>query len=225
MTVTGGQAVDSRNTAYAFANCNACTTVAVSFQLVLVVGQSDTIAPLNFAGALNVNCPSCITTAIADQIVLSIKSVPSDELLQRLNDELKKLDAISSLGAAGTPAEVAKQVADVQKAIQKDLDDSGLATNPPKTTTTSTTPSSTTPSSSANTSTNTSTTPSSTSTTSTTPGGTTTTSTTPDSTTTMTTPASTTPTQTTPTQTTPTDTTPTTTEPAPASTTSTTTTP
>ena len=86
VTVTGGQPVDSRNTAYAFANCNACTTVAVSFQLVLVVGQSDTIAPLNFAGALNVNCPSCITTAIADQIVLSIKSVPSDELLQRLND-------------------------------------------------------------------------------------------------------------------------------------------
>ena len=188
----------------------------MSFQLVLVVGQSDTIAPINFAGALNVNCPSCITTAIANQIVLSIKSVPSDELLQRLNDELKKLDAISALGAAGTPAEVAKQVADVQKAIQKDLDDSGLATNPPKTTTTSTTPSSTTPTST----TPSSTTPDSTSTTSTTPDGTTTTSTTPDSTSTTSTPTSTTPTQTTPT-----DTTPTTTEPAPTSTTSTTTTP
>jgi putative peptide zinc metalloprotease protein len=212
VTVTGGKPVDSRNTAYAFANCNACTTVAVSFQLVLIVGQSDTIAPLNFAGALNVNCPSCITTAIADQIVLSIKSVPSDELLQRLTEELKKLDAISALGAAGTPAEVAKQVADVQNAIQKDLADSGLATNPPKTTPTSTTPSSTTPTST------TSTTPNSTSTTGTTPDSTSTTSTAPDSTTT-------TPTSTTPAATTPTDTTPTTTEPAPTSTTSTTTTP
>ena len=209
VTVTGGQVADSRNTAYAFANCNACTTVAVSFQLVLVVGQSDTITPLNFAGALNVNCPSCITTAIADQIVLSVKSVPSAELLQQLTDELKKLDAISALGAGGTPAAVAKQVADVQKAIQKDLDDSGLATNPPNTTTTSTTPTSTTPTST------TSTTPDSTSTTSTTPDPT---STAPDST--STTPDST---STTPAQTTPTETTPTTTEPAPTSTTTTTT--
>jgi putative peptide zinc metalloprotease protein len=204
VTVTGGQVADSRNTAYAFANCNACTTVAVSFQLVLIVGQSDTITPLNFAGALNVNCPSCITTAIADQIVVSIKSIPSDELLQKLNEELRKLDAISSLGAAGTPAEIAKQVVDVQKAIQKDLDDSGLATNPPKTTTTSTTPSSTTPTST------TSTTPGATSTTSTstTPEPT---STTPDSTTS--TPAATTPTPQSGTSTTPTTTGSTTTTP------------
>ena len=33
VTVKDGAPVDSANTAYALANCNACTTVAVSFQL------------------------------------------------------------------------------------------------------------------------------------------------------------------------------------------------
>jgi putative peptide zinc metalloprotease protein len=56
----------------------------VSFQIVLVVGQTNGIAPINVAGALNVNCPYCITTAIADQIVVTLKSQPSDQLVQQL---------------------------------------------------------------------------------------------------------------------------------------------
>ncbi len=61
--------VDNENSAYALASCKACTTLAVSFQLVLVVGQSDKIMPINVAEALNLNCPACITTAIAKQLV------------------------------------------------------------------------------------------------------------------------------------------------------------
>lgn len=79
VTVKDGDDVDEKNSAYALASCKACTTVAVSFQLVLVVGQSDTITPINAAEALNVNCPSCITTAIADQIVVTLKSQSSEE--------------------------------------------------------------------------------------------------------------------------------------------------
>ena len=41
VTVKDGADVDQRNGAYALASCKACTTVAVSFQVVLVVGQSD----------------------------------------------------------------------------------------------------------------------------------------------------------------------------------------
>jgi putative peptide zinc metalloprotease protein len=125
VTVKDGDAVDETNSAYALASCKACTTVAVSFQVVLVVGRSDTIKPINVAEALNVNCPSCITTAIATQLVVTLRSVPSDELLRRLTAELEKLDAIDALGAAGSPAQVAAIVDAVQEAINRDLDASG----------------------------------------------------------------------------------------------------
>ena len=57
VTVSGGEPVDNENSAYALASCDACTTLAVSFQLVLVVGQSDRITPINVAEALNLDCP------------------------------------------------------------------------------------------------------------------------------------------------------------------------
>ena len=97
VTVQDGATVDETNSAYALASCKACTTVAVSFQLVLIVGQTKTITPINIAEALNVNCPSCVTTAIADQIVVTIKAQPSQELSMRLNAALRKLDGIASL--------------------------------------------------------------------------------------------------------------------------------
>jgi putative peptide zinc metalloprotease protein len=123
VTVSGGEPADNENSAYALASCNACTTLAVSFQLVLVVGQSDRIMPINVAEALNLKCPSCITTAIAKQIVISVSSVPSDVLLQRLMAELKKLGAIDT---NDSPSDVLAQVNAVTDAIQRQLDDSGI---------------------------------------------------------------------------------------------------
>jgi putative peptide zinc metalloprotease protein len=123
VTVSGGADVTNENSAYALASCKACTTLAVSFQLVLVVGQSDKIMPINVAEALNLNCPECITTAIAKQLVISVKSQPSEELLRRLTEELKKLDAIDS---SDPPAEVLRQVNAVSDAIDKALDESGI---------------------------------------------------------------------------------------------------
>jgi putative peptide zinc metalloprotease protein len=184
VTVSGGANVTNTNSAFALAHCKACTTVAVSFQLVLIVGSSHIIAPINAAGALNYNCPACVTTALADQIVVTLKAQPSQQLLDTLNADLKQLDALPTLGAAGTPAAVASEVATVQKEIDSALQGSGLETNPPSSTSTSTSatpttpttptaPSATTPSTtptapptSTSTSTTTSTTPSSTSSTS-----------------------------------------------------------
>src|SRR3954471_8849834 len=123
VTVSGGAPVDNENSAYALASCHACTTLAVSFQLVLIVGQTDTITPINVAEALNLKCPECITTAIAKQLVVSIRSAPSAELLRRLTAELRKLDAID---ASDPPAEVLAQVNAVTDAIQRALDESGL---------------------------------------------------------------------------------------------------
>src|SRR3954471_5356628 len=118
VTVENGDTVDEENSAYALASCKACITVAVSFQIVLVVGPSDVIKPINVAEALNVNCPYCVTTAIAAQIVVTLDSKPPEELLRRLTEELRKLDAIDDLGAGGTPAAVAAAVAQVQKEIE-----------------------------------------------------------------------------------------------------------
>src|SRR4051812_34170056 len=98
--------------------------------------------PINVAEALNANCPYCVTTAIADQIVVSVKSVPSDELMARLTAELQKLDAIKQLG--GNPADVAAKVAEVQKEIEQELQDSGvLVPTPTPTATASPKPSAT----------------------------------------------------------------------------------
>jgi putative peptide zinc metalloprotease protein len=165
VTITNGAPVTNKNSAYALASCKGCTTVAVSFQVVLIVGTSKTIAPINVAEALNGNCPACVTTAIADQIVVTLTSQPSDALVAQLNDALKQLDALQSLGANGTPAAVAAAVIAVQQEIDAELKDSGLLANAPAQTTTTPTTS---------TSTSTSTTPAATATTGTSTAATTT---------------------------------------------------
>jgi putative peptide zinc metalloprotease protein len=217
VTVTDGKPVDSQNTAYAFANCNACTTYAVSFQLVLIVGTSNVIAPINFAGALNGNCPACVTLAIADQMVVTLKSAPTDELIQRLNEELTQLDAIKQLAdSGGTPDQVASQVGEVQHEIETELNNSGLLAKPLGTSTTGTstsTPGTTTPTSSQTTTTGSDTSTSTTTSPGTTTDSSTTTTPTDTSTSTTTSPGTTTdtgtttaPTDTSTTQTTTTDT-------------------
>jgi putative peptide zinc metalloprotease protein len=139
VTVSGGANVTNTNSAYALAHCRACTTVAVSFQVVLVIGESTLIAPINAAGALNYDCPACVTTALADQIVVTLKSAPSAALVATLTADLKQLNALPALGAGGTPAAVASEVAVVQGQIDAALSGSGLEANPPTSTDTSTT--------------------------------------------------------------------------------------
>ena len=150
VTVGGNAPVSQSNSAYALADCHSCTTVAVSFQVVLVVGQHRIIDPSDIAGSLNANCPACSTTAIADQIVVTLKSQPTQTLVAKLEQALQQLNALPSLGAAGTPTAVAAQVARVQQQIDDQLAASGLLTNPAAAT--STTPTGTTASSTATTS-------------------------------------------------------------------------
>src|SRR4051794_13831114 len=57
ITVQDGAPVTNTNAAYALADCKACAAVAVSFQVVLVVGTSKNIAPINAAAAVNYDCP------------------------------------------------------------------------------------------------------------------------------------------------------------------------
>jgi putative peptide zinc metalloprotease protein len=67
-----GSTVTNRNEAYAFAACTGCRTVAVAFQVVLVVGSANIVVPQNLSGAVNYSCAQCVTYALAQQLVLSI---------------------------------------------------------------------------------------------------------------------------------------------------------
>lgn len=68
--VTGGD-VTNTNSAAATSSCSDCRTVAVAVQIVLVMGDSDYIAPRNQAVAINNNCLRCQSFALAYQYVVS----------------------------------------------------------------------------------------------------------------------------------------------------------
>jgi putative peptide zinc metalloprotease protein len=62
----------NRNEAYALASCRDCRTVAVAFQVVLLVGSVDVVVPQNLAAAVNYACVECVTYALATQLVVSL---------------------------------------------------------------------------------------------------------------------------------------------------------
>ncbi len=121
-----GAPVTTANEAYAFASCSGCAAVAVGFQVVLVVGQTDVIVPENLSAAANYNCLDCLTYALASQLVLTldgpldgdskqqlealwaqiaeygrnIRDVPLSEIQATLNDFKEQITAI----VKGSPA-------------------------------------------------------------------------------------------------------------------------
>jgi putative peptide zinc metalloprotease protein len=67
-----GDVVDNTNAAVAYASCTDCQTVALSIQVVLISGyDSSTVAPENYAIAVNESCTLCETLASAYQFVLT----------------------------------------------------------------------------------------------------------------------------------------------------------
>uniref|UniRef100_UPI000462DD9B hypothetical protein n=1 Tax=Arthrobacter sp. TB 26 TaxID=494420 RepID=UPI000462DD9B len=81
-----GADVTTRNEAYAFASCADCAAVAVGFQVVLIVGQTDVIVPENLSAAANYNCVRCLTYALASQLVLTLDGPLSADGMARLNE-------------------------------------------------------------------------------------------------------------------------------------------
>jgi putative peptide zinc metalloprotease protein len=74
------------NEAYAFASCAQCTTVAVAFQVVLVLGQADVVVPQNLSAAVNYNCLQCVTYSLAQQLVLTLDGPLSDAGMTAVQD-------------------------------------------------------------------------------------------------------------------------------------------
>jgi putative peptide zinc metalloprotease protein len=139
VTIKDGQRATGTNSAYALASCTACTTVAVSFQVVLVVGQSDVIVPINTAVAGNSACVRCVTNALAVQLVATLKQAPSEQVQAQLNATMAKMGDLKGLDAAS----LYKQVTAVENEVVTILKDNDLLTGDTSTTTATATASAT----------------------------------------------------------------------------------
>jgi hypothetical protein len=64
-----GGVVDHFNAAHAAARCVRCKATAIAFQIVIVSGAPQTVAPINQAVALNHQCTECTVVAEARQFV------------------------------------------------------------------------------------------------------------------------------------------------------------
>ena len=80
----GSDDVLNRNEAFAAASCRNCRSVAVAFQVVLMVGSVDVVVPENLSTAANYACVECVTYALATQLVVTVPGPLSDAATQQL---------------------------------------------------------------------------------------------------------------------------------------------
>lgn len=81
-----GGTVDTTNEAYAFASCTGCAAVAISFQVVLIVGDANVIVPQNLSAAVNYHCIECVAFALASQLVITLDGPLSAAALAELDE-------------------------------------------------------------------------------------------------------------------------------------------
>jgi putative peptide zinc metalloprotease protein len=113
--------VDTDNAAVAYASCTDCQTVAASIQVVLVMGDADSLTTDNVAIAINYECSECETLAAAYQYVFGDGQPVrfTAEGNQRLADirrrfqELRRRDDLTLQQLADEIAQLAAEVADV----------------------------------------------------------------------------------------------------------------
>jgi putative peptide zinc metalloprotease protein len=94
--VTDGDLVHHRNDAYAYASCRDCKSVAVAFQVILVIGYSEEYIPINTSEAGNFECESCTTHSLAVQLIATLREAPSDEVLAELGRVWAGLDLLEA---------------------------------------------------------------------------------------------------------------------------------
>jgi putative peptide zinc metalloprotease protein len=99
--VTDGSAALNTNSAYAFTSCTHCASVAVAFQVVLVVGDNHVAAPQNLAGALNYHCVNCLSYALAQQLFVTLGQPLSGSATQQLDALWAQIAAYGDQIAAG----------------------------------------------------------------------------------------------------------------------------
>jgi len=105
-----GDEVLNVNEAHAYASCSECVTVAVAFQVVLIMDDAQVVVPQNLAVAANYECYRCITAAIANQLVLSVQDQPGEEQLLALAEVWGRLTDFGQDITAYSLAEIAAQL-------------------------------------------------------------------------------------------------------------------
>ena len=151
-----GDTVESTNAAVAFASCDNCKTVAISIQVVLVIGDPNVVTPTNLALAYNYECTMCETLASAYQFVLGTggpvhfspegqkaineirkelhdllkQDLPIEEIQARVDALMKRLAEVlkTELVASGKSGEAASRDDD------DEADETGTTTTAPTTT-------------------------------------------------------------------------------------------
>jgi putative peptide zinc metalloprotease protein len=122
VTVEDGAPVRHTNDAHAYASCRDCVTGATAFQVILVVGNSDEIAPVNAAAAANYHCVNCHTYAFAYQIVASVTEV-TPEVQQALDAAHERLRGLEAQASSLTGAEIHNALEEVEHSILESLDE------------------------------------------------------------------------------------------------------
>ena len=120
--VTGEDPVLNTNEASAFASCSDCVTVAVAFQVVVIVGNADVVVPQNLAAAVNYDCFECITAAIASQLVVTVDGLPGAEQQIALADVWEDVAAYAASIPTLPLADVIAQLEDYKREILTILD-------------------------------------------------------------------------------------------------------
>ena len=177
------ETVDQSNAAVAFASCSDCQTVAISFQIVLVMSDPDVVIPENLAISINYDCTSCTTFTDATQFVLGTDGIVrlSADGQRRLNEARLQLLALRDQELTQTEFDAAvdkvrTEVASILSTElvlvkpEEDTTQRTAGTQSTSSTSSTTTPSSTSTTAPTTTSTTASTTTTSTSTTTTTTG-------------------------------------------------------
>jgi hypothetical protein len=120
-----GGVVDHQNIAQAGARCSDCRATAIAFQIVIVEGQPERLAPLNRAVAVNDQCTRCEVYAGARQLVRVVDkpvrfTVRGALTLLDVRHDLRRLEG-QDLTAGQLATELETQEARVLDVLQNEL--------------------------------------------------------------------------------------------------------
>jgi putative peptide zinc metalloprotease protein len=118
-----GDKVLNVNEAHAYASCSNCVTVAVAFQVVLIMDDARVVVPQNLSVAANYQCYQCITAAIASQLVLSVQETPGQEQLRALGDVWDRLTAFGRSITTNSLTEISTRLTEFKAEIVAILGD------------------------------------------------------------------------------------------------------
>lgn len=118
------------NEAYAFASCTHCAAVAVSFQVVLIIGNAHVIVPKNVSAAVAYNCISCLTAAIAIQLDISLPAAPHGSTAAQLAALWKQVRAFGKHITSFSIAEINAQLQRYEQQIEQVLQPLAASSSP-----------------------------------------------------------------------------------------------